>query len=281
MRFNNPQKAARPGSAAAPRSPTCTCRSGSTATSRCSRRSARCCSSGTPSTTTSSSDHTTGFEEWAAHVRRARLGRRRRATGLDRASRSRRRRGCSRTRRPRSSAGRWASPSTATRSRPSRRSSTSRCCRATSASPAPGCARCAATPTCRATGPWASGSGRRRTSSTRCSEEFGFDPPREHGFDTVEAIQALRDGRAKVFIGMGGNFVSATPDTEVTEAAMRSADLTVHVSTKLNRSHVVTGREALILPALGRSERDLHRRRGSSGSPSRTRCRRCTPRTAR
>jgi len=86
--------------------------------------------------------------------------------------------------------------------------------------------------------------------------EFGFDPPREHGHDTVAAIRALRDGDAKVFVGMGGNFVSATPDTEVTERAMRSADLTVHVSTKLNRSHVVAGREALILPALGRSEKD-------------------------
>ncbi|MGH3361772.1 MAG: molybdopterin dinucleotide binding domain-containing protein, partial [Nocardioides sp.] len=87
-------------------------------------------------------------------------------------------------------------------------------------------------------------------------DEFGFEPPRESGFDTVEAIRALRDGRARVFVGMGGNFVSATPDTEVTEAAMRNADLTVQVSTKLNRSHVVTGREALILPALGRSEKD-------------------------
>ncbi|MEP9362344.1 FdhF/YdeP family oxidoreductase [Nocardioides sp. CN2-186] len=88
-------------------------------------------------------------------------------------------------------------------------------------------------------------------------DEFGFDPPREHGYDTVKAIEALRDGDAKVFVGMGGNFVSAAPDTEVTEKAFRNADLTVHVSTKLNRSHVVTGSEALILPAMGRSERDL------------------------
>jgi molybdopterin-dependent oxidoreductase alpha subunit len=87
-------------------------------------------------------------------------------------------------------------------------------------------------------------------------KEFGFDPPREHGFDTVQSIEALRDGRARVFIGLGGNFVSAAPDTEVTEKAMRNADLTVQVSTKLNRSHVVTGREALILPAMGRSEKD-------------------------
>ncbi|QZY29515.1 FdhF/YdeP family oxidoreductase [Nocardioides coralli] len=88
-------------------------------------------------------------------------------------------------------------------------------------------------------------------------DEFGFEPPREDGFDTVDSVRALRDGRARVFLGMGGNFVSAVSDTAATEAAMRNADLTVHVSTKLNRSHVVTGREALILPALGRSEKDL------------------------
>ena len=86
--------------------------------------------------------------------------------------------------------------------------------------------------------------------------EFGFAPPREHGFDVVRAIRALRDGEAKVFFAMGGNFVSASPDTEVTEAAMRRARLTVHVSTKLNRSHTVTGARALILPTLGRTERD-------------------------
>lgn len=87
--------------------------------------------------------------------------------------------------------------------------------------------------------------------------EFGFTAPREHGYDAVAAIKALRDGDAKVFMGMGGNFVSAAPDTAFTEEAMRRADLTIQVSTKLNRSHVVHGREALILPPLGRSERDL------------------------
>ncbi|MEY9945912.1 FdhF/YdeP family oxidoreductase [Kitasatospora sp. GAS1066B] len=86
--------------------------------------------------------------------------------------------------------------------------------------------------------------------------EFGFEPPREHGFDAVESIRAMRDGRVKVFFAMGGNFVAATPDTEVTEAAMRQCRLTVQVSTKLNRSHLVTGRRALILPTLGRTDRD-------------------------
>lgn len=87
--------------------------------------------------------------------------------------------------------------------------------------------------------------------------EFSFDPPREHGLDSVAAIKALRDGDAKFFMGLGGNFVSASPDTSVTEDALRAANLTVQVSTKLNRSHVVHGKEALILPVLGRSEKDM------------------------
>ncbi|CAJ1581572.1 FdhF/YdeP family oxidoreductase [[Mycobacterium] wendilense] len=86
---------------------------------------------------------------------------------------------------------------------------------------------------------------------------FGITTPREPGMDTVEAIRAMRDGRAKTFVAMGGNFVSASPDTEVTEAALRNCELTVQVSTKLNRSHVVHGRTALILPTLGRTDRDV------------------------
>ena len=86
---------------------------------------------------------------------------------------------------------------------------------------------------------------------------FGITSPRRHGFDTVEAIRAMRDGRASVFIGMGGNFAAATPDTDVTESALRNCALTVQISTKLNRSHLVPGRTALILPTLGRTDRDI------------------------
>ncbi|GIF44034.1 FdhF/YdeP family oxidoreductase [Actinoplanes xinjiangensis] len=90
----------------------------------------------------------------------------------------------------------------------------------------------------------------------RLRDEFGFEPPREHGHDAVDTVRAFRDGRAKVFIALGGNFVGAMSDTEVTAASMRNAALTVQVSTKLNRSHVEAGRTALILPTLGRTEQD-------------------------
>ncbi|MDV2475949.1 FdhF/YdeP family oxidoreductase [Rhodococcus zopfii] len=87
--------------------------------------------------------------------------------------------------------------------------------------------------------------------------EFGITSPRRHGYDTVDAIRAMRDGRASFFMAMGGNFVSATPDTAATEAALRNCAFTVQVSTKLNRSHVVHGRTALILPTLGRTDLDV------------------------
>jgi molybdopterin-dependent oxidoreductase alpha subunit len=86
--------------------------------------------------------------------------------------------------------------------------------------------------------------------------EFGFAPPREHGMDTVGAIRAMRDGAVDVFVALGGNFAAATPDTAVTEAALGRCALTVHVATKLNRSHLCHGTEALILPCLGRTEAD-------------------------
>lgn len=86
--------------------------------------------------------------------------------------------------------------------------------------------------------------------------EFRFDPPRHHGMNTVEAIRAMHEERAKVFFAMGGNFLSATSDTEYTAEALRRCRLTAHVSIKLNRSHLITGRTALILPCLGRTEVD-------------------------
>ncbi|MEU4159025.1 FdhF/YdeP family oxidoreductase [Actinoplanes sp. NPDC026670] len=91
----------------------------------------------------------------------------------------------------------------------------------------------------------------------RLRDEFGFEPPRAHGHDAVDTVRAFRDGKAQVFIALGGNFVGAMSDTEVTAASMRNATLTVQVSTKLNRSHVEAGRTALILPTLGRTEQDL------------------------
>jgi molybdopterin-dependent oxidoreductase alpha subunit len=93
--------------------------------------------------------------------------------------------------------------------------------------------------------------------------EFGFTSPRKHGYDVVASILAMHRGDAKVFFAMGGNFLQATPDTQFTAEALRRCSLTVHVSTKLNRSHVVTGRTALILPCLGRSEED----RDETGDP--------------
>ncbi len=89
------------------------------------------------------------------------------------------------------------------------------------------------------------------------AEEFGFDPPAEHGHDTVDSIRAMADGRARAFFAMGGNFLAAAPDTERTAEALASCRLTVHVSTKLNRSHACPGEVSVILPCRGRTDRDL------------------------
>ncbi|HPH84664.1 MAG TPA: FdhF/YdeP family oxidoreductase [Ferruginibacter sp.] len=91
----------------------------------------------------------------------------------------------------------------------------------------------------------------------KIKDRFQFEPPASHGLDVVECIKAMHNEKASVFIAMGGNFLSATPDTLYTAAALRKCTLTVQVSTKLNRSHLVHGREALILPCLGRSDKDL------------------------
>ena len=86
---------------------------------------------------------------------------------------------------------------------------------------------------------------------------LGFDLPKEHGYDVVESIHAMEKGIVDVFICMGGNFLSATPDTRRTAKAIQNIGLTVQISTKLNRSHLITGKSALILPVLGRTEIDI------------------------
>lgn len=91
----------------------------------------------------------------------------------------------------------------------------------------------------------------------KLDEVFSINSPRKKGYDVVESIKAMFEGKAKVFFAMGGNFLSASPDTEMTAQALRNCRLTVHVSTKLNRSHLIHGEEALILPCLSRSDKDL------------------------
>jgi molybdopterin-dependent oxidoreductase alpha subunit len=90
----------------------------------------------------------------------------------------------------------------------------------------------------------------------KIKENFHFDPPMKKGYNTLKSIEAMAEGKAKFFFGMGGNFLSATPDTERTARGLQQCSMTVHVSTKLNRSHLVTGKTALILPCLGRTEID-------------------------
>ena len=104
----------------------------------------------------------------------------------------------------------------------------------------------------------------------RLAEVCEIDPPREYGLDTVAAVEAMHRGEVKVFCGMGGNFALAAPDTRYTFEALRTCELTVHISTKLNRSHLVHGKKALILPCLGRTEKD-HQRGGVQHRRSRTR----------
>ena len=156
-----------------------------------------------------------------------------------------------------SSAGRWASPSTRNAVATVKEFVNVRCCRATSAGRARACARCAATRTCRATGPWGSGRSPRPAFLDALEREFGFDAsprarPRHRrggpGAPGRPGPGLLRDGRQLR--------VAPSPTPTSPRPRMRRGRLTVHVSTKLNRSHVVTGREALILPALGRTERD-------------------------
>ena len=98
----------------------------------------------------------------------------------------------------------------------------------------------------------------------RLAEVCGIDPPREHGLGTVATIEAMHRGDVKVFVALGGNFALAAPDLPYTVEALRNCELTVQVSTKLNRSHLVHGKRALILPCLGRTEKD-HQASGEQG----------------
>ena len=93
----------------------------------------------------------------------------------------------------------------------------------------------------------------------KIENKYGFKPTTKHGYSVIDSIKAMYEKKAKVFFGLGGNFISAVPDTNYSAQALANCDLTVHVSTKLNRSHLVTGKEALILPCLGRTEKDYQK----------------------
>ena len=93
----------------------------------------------------------------------------------------------------------------------------------------------------------------------KIEKKYGFKPSHKHGYSVIDAIKAMYNKDAKVFFGLGGNFISAVPDTLYSATALANCNLTVHVSTKLNRSHLVTGKEALILPCLGRTEKDYQK----------------------
>lgn len=90
----------------------------------------------------------------------------------------------------------------------------------------------------------------------KLGDEFSFTPPTKHGYDSVETMNAMLEGKVKFFLGMAGNLVAAVSDSRSAEEGFQNLDMSVMVSTKLNRSHIITGKEALILPALGRTERD-------------------------
>lgn len=93
----------------------------------------------------------------------------------------------------------------------------------------------------------------------KIESKYGFKPSAKHGYSVIDAIKGMYEKKAKVFFGLGGNFISAVPDTGYSAQALANCNLTVHVSTKLNRSHLVTGKEGLILPCLGRTEKDFQK----------------------
>ena len=276
-----------PRPASAPSSPTCTCRSGSTATSRCSRRSAPCSSrrrggrttARSSTSTSSTAAHDRASRRGPTHMRDARLGRRarRRHRAGPRPDRARRPT-CSRASdahrallgdgdHPAPQRGRDDQGDRQRRAR----------CRATSASPAPDCARCAGTPTSRATARWASGRRCPTTSSTRCATSSASSRPASTASTPSTRSARCATARPRSSSGWAATSSSAAPDTVVDRGGDARAELTVKVSTKLNRSHVAL-RAHRADPARARPQRaGPHRRRRPAASPSRTRCRRCTP----
>ncbi len=101
----------------------------------------------------------------------------------------------------------------------------------------------------------------------RLADAFHFDPPREHGFDSQRTVRAMHAGLVKVFVSLGGNFLMAVPDTRYAAEAIQKTNLTVRIGTKLNRADLLTGRQSLILPCLGRTESDLRPSRTPGGKP--------------
>ena len=168
--------------------------------------------------------HTSGFEFYRAARRCDELGADRRSVRPVARRARRARADLHRIRTRRSARGRWASRSIAIPSRPSAKSRISCSCAATSAGPAPAFARCAATPTFRATARSASTRSRRATFLDALEKEFGVPMPREHGHNVIAAIGAMLDGSAQAFIGLGGNFARATPDTSLIAKALMSAE---------------------------------------------------------
>jgi anaerobic selenocysteine-containing dehydrogenase len=132
-----------------------------------------------------------------------------------------------------------------------------RCFAEASDAKAPGCVRFAAIPTCRAIELSVSRKFPKRIFPNRLKQCFGFKPPAALGHNVVTALEAMIRGDVTVFFAMGDNFAAAIPDWRATRAALRILELTVHVSTKLSRSHLIHGRNALILPCLGQTEIDI------------------------
>ncbi len=244
------------GSVRAPTWPTCICRSGSTATWPCSRPSVRCWSTGTRSTTTSSPTHTTGFPAWRDHRPTARLGSGARGHGL---ARSQIVEAAAMLRDSDATVFCWAMGLTQHRNAVATIKEIANLAFAQGNIGKPGAGLLPVRGHSNVQGDRTMGIWERPPEHflDALQAEFGFDPPRKHGYDTVDAIRAMRDGHAHVFIGLGGNFVQAAPDTTVTADALRRTRLTVQISTKINRSHLVCGETALILPTLGRTENDV------------------------